>query len=258
MSPSISAVDAILCARMGCSRLPGKALLPAAGKPMLELTIERLMCSRRLARLVVATSDQIEDDAIFKLCARLGVLSYRGSAEDLLDRVYQCARHYAMAHVAYFGADNPLIDPSLCDETIGVYLSNMGSWDYVTNNYPPTYPDGQEVEVTSFEALETAWREATDPRHREHLLTYLWENPQRFRIHNLTQTPNLHYERWTLDFPEDYEFLRIVFEALYPTKPAFGMWDVIDYLDRHPELRKINIMHRGYYPWLNSHLNQTC
>ena len=257
MTLLIAAVDAILCARMGSSRLPGKTLLPAVGKPMLQLTIERLQRSRRRGRLVVATSDQAEDDAIAKLCDRLDVPCYRGSADDVLDRVYRCACHYAMAHVAHFGADNPLIDPSLCDEIIGVYLSNLGRWDYVTNNCPPTYPDGQEVEVTLFAALETAWREATDPRHREHLLTFLWENPQRFRIHNVTHEPNLHHERWTLDFPEDYEFLRAVFEALYPTNQAFGMWDVIDYLDAHPELREINAIHRDYYPWVKSHASET-
>lgn len=100
----------------------------------------------------------------------------------------------------------------------------------MTNNRPPTYPDGQEVEITSFEALEAGWSRVTDQRRLEHLFTFLLENPQRFRVYNLTHQPNLHYERWTLDFPEEYEFLRAVFEALYPTNPAFGMWDVIRYL----------------------------
>lgn len=126
MTQSTSSVDAILCARMGSSRLPGKSLLPAVGKPILELTIERLRRSRHIARLVVATSDRTEDDVIADLCVRLDVPCFRGSAEELLDRAYWCARHYTTAHVGYFGADNPLIDLSLVDEIIGVYLSNLG------------------------------------------------------------------------------------------------------------------------------------
>ena len=250
MNLSRSTVDAILCARMGSSRLPGKIMLPVAGRPMLQFTIERLRHSSRIARLVVATSNRLEDDAVARLCDRLSVPCYRGSVDDVVDRVYRCARHYDMAHIAFFGGDNPLIDPSVCDEIIGVYLSSLGSYDYVTNNFPPTYPDGQEVEVTSFQTMKTVWLEAKGERQREHLLTVLWDNPQRFRIFNVTLQPNLHHERWTLDFPEDYKFLNSVVESLYPTNPMFGMQDVIDYLNKHPELREINAMHSGYYPWL--------
>lgn len=131
-----------------------------------------------------------------------------------------------------------------------MYVDNLGKWDYVTNNYPPSYPDGEEVEIISLEVLDTAWREATDVYYRKYLLTYLWENAQRFRIRNVAHEPNLHQERWTLDFQADYELLRSLFEALYPVNPLFGMEDIIEYLDAHPELRRINAMHRDYYPWL--------
>jgi spore coat polysaccharide biosynthesis protein SpsF len=145
-----------------------------------------------------------------------------------------------MEHVGHFGADNPLIDPALCDAVIGIYLE--GGWDYVTNNLPPTVPDGEEVEVTSYAALDTAAREASDPRHREHLLTFLWEHPDRFRIRNVTREPSLHHERWTVDTPEDWELVRAVFDAL---DPGFTIADVIAFLDEHPQLRTAP----GSYDW---------
>ncbi|MCH7564855.1 MAG: glycosyltransferase family protein [Gemmatimonadetes bacterium] len=245
----MATIDAIVCARIGSSRLPAKVLLPIVGRPVLQVVLERLRRSERIGRVVVATSAEPEDTPIVDLCVKLAVPTFRGSALDVLDRVYRCAVHFEMVHVAYFGADNPLIDPSLCDEIIGVYLEDLGEWDYVTNNLPPTFPDGVEVEVLSLAALEIAWREAEGPPYREHLLTYLWDNPQRFRIRNVAQATDMNWERWTLDFEEDYELVRRVFEALHPKKPNFGMWDVVAYLDKNPQLRSLNAMHRGAYPW---------
>lgn len=241
-------VGAVVRARIASSRLPGKTLLEAAGKTMLEHTLERLARSRLLGPIVVATTVLPEDDAVVDLCRAVGVPCFRGSADDVLDRVYSCAKEYAMEHVAHFGADNPLIDPAVCDEILEVYVS--GSWDYVTNNLPPTYPDGQEVEVTSFDVLERVWADAREPHHREHMLTYLWEHRGRFRIRNVERRPSLADERWTLDHPEDYELVRAIFEALYPSRPGFSVDDVLGFLDARPELREVNAHLRCAYPWL--------
>jgi spore coat polysaccharide biosynthesis protein SpsF len=243
-------VGAVVRARMASNRLPGKTLLEAAGKTMLEHTVERLARSRLLGPIVVATTALTEDDDVAGVCHAIGVPCFRGSPDDVLDRVYSCAKHHALEHVAHFGADNPLIDASVCDEILEVYVD--GSWDYVTNNLPPTYPDGQEVEVTSFSALERTWSEAQEQRHREHVLTYIWEHPDRFRIRNVERRPPLADERWTLDYPEDYELLRAVFEALHPANPAFGIDDVLAFLDAHPELRALNSAHRRPYARLHS------
>jgi spore coat polysaccharide biosynthesis protein SpsF len=248
-------VDAILRARMRSSRLPGKVLMQAAGKPFLSHMIERLGRSRLLRRLVVATSEDASDDPIQDLCAREGVPCFMGSAEDVLDRYYRCAQEYRMGHIAVLYADNPLIDPAVCDEVIGAYLKQSGEYDYVSNNHPPTYPDGNEVEVCSFSALVAAWREAREPFQREHVTPFIWDQPGRFRCLNVTMEPSHPGERWTLDYPEDYEFLRTVFENLYPVNPNFSMWDVIRFLDTHPEVRKINAAHADY-TWYTTHAGE--
>jgi spore coat polysaccharide biosynthesis protein SpsF len=243
-------VDAVVRARTASTRLPGKTLLCAAGKTMLEHTLERLRRCGRIDRVVVATTDLREDDALAALCGLLETPVFRGSAEDVLARVHACAARFGMADVAHFGADNPLIDPGVCDEVIGVYLE--GGWDYVTNNFPPSWPDGLEVEVTPLETLERTDREAEGPRRREHLLTFVWENADRFRIRNVTREPSLHDERWTLDTSEDWEFIQTVFDRLYPDSPAFGMNDVLALLDAEPGLRMINAAQRRTYEWLRS------
>ena len=244
-----TAVDAIILARTGSSRLPRKVMLPVLGRPMLELTVERLLQSRYIGRLVVATSSQSGDDEIAELCSGLEVECYRGSHDDVLDRLYRCASYYEMSHVAQFGADNPLIDPAVCDRIIEVYLREEGKADYVTNDMPPTY-NGQEVEVTSFEAIEAGWRETNANGQRPHrvLFSFIQANPGRFRVVNLTHERGHYHERWTLDYPEDYEFLCAVFKALYPANPAFGMSDIIDFLDLNPEVRQINALHARGWP----------
>lgn len=243
-------VDAVLRARATSTRLPGKTLLEAAGKTMLEHTVNRVSAARRIDRVVVATTESPEDDAIGRLCERIGVPSFRGSETDVLGRVHDCAKLFGMEHVAHFGADNPLVDPAICDEVIDVYLA--GDWDYVTNNYPPTFPDGLEVEVTSFAVLETIAAEATDARHREHLLTYVWDHPERFRIRNVERSPALNHERWTLDAPEDVPLVTAVLEALAPVNPEFGLADVLEYLDARPELRPPPASQAERYDWLEA------
>ena len=230
--------------------------MPAAGKPLLLHMVERLRRARLLTRIVVATSDDAADDAIADLCDRENVLCFRGSNEDVLDRYYGCAKAFGMAHIAVLYADNPLLDPGVCDAAIAFYLTHLDNYDYVSNCRPSTYPDGQEIEICSFEALEAAWQEADKPFQREHVTPFVWDQPERFRCFNLTMEPDLNRrERWTLDYPEDYEFLRAVYEGLYPEKPEFSMWDLIEFLDAHPDLRKINGMH-GDYTWFTAHSDE--
>lgn len=228
----------ILQARVSSSRLPGKVLEPILGQPMLARQLERLARCREIDHLIVATSGDATDDAIAGLCRRLGVECFRGSLENVLDRFYQAAIPHAPAHVVRLTGDCPLADPALIDALIRFHLAE-GS-DYASNCHEPSLPDGLDAEVMRMEALATAWREARLPSEREHVTPYLRNHPERFRIRLWKNPVDLSAHRWTVDEPEDLEFVRAVYAALYPRNPAFGMQDVLDLIAQRPELAEIN------------------
>lgn len=244
---------AILYARMKASRLPGKVLMPACERPLLLLLVERLLRCEALDRIIIATTDTAEDDRLADTCTAAGVSVFRGSEEDVLDRTYRCALAHGLDPVIRFTADNPLIDAPIADRVIRQYLDHPDDYDYVSNNHPPTWPDGEEVEIVRFAALEAAWNEGREPFQREHCTPFIWDQPERFRIANVAlDDDRLHAERWTLDYPEDYDFIRRVYEELYPTNPDFRMGDILSLLDRKPEIRQINAMHAGDV-WYSRH-----
>jgi len=242
---------------MRSQRLPGKVVAPVLGRPMLSLIIERIRRCVTVRGIVVATTTDSADDPIEALCHTEGVRVFRGSDEDVLDRLYRCATHFGMTAFARFTGDNPLIDPHVTDQVVGFYLAHEGAFEYVSNNHPPTWPDGLEVEIVTLGALEQAWREAVKPFQREHGTPYIWDQPERFRVGNVALADDRLFRqtRWTLDHPEDYEFIARVYEALYPRNPAFGMDDVLALLRERPEIRRINA-HLGAETWYQHHLTE--
>lgn len=245
---------AVLQARMKSSRLPGKVLMPALDRPLIGHNIERILRARTIAGVVVATSDDASDDGLARACEDIGVPVHRGSDEDVLDRIYRCATARAWTGFAKLTADNPLIDPAVIDRVVTVYMEHPDQYDYVSNNHPPTWQDGQEVEVIRVSALERAWREAVQPFQREHVTPFIWDQPDFFRIANVARPDDDWYGRyrWTLDYPEDYEFMRRVFEELYPSNPAFDTEDLMAFLEARPEIHAINASHAGYI-WYREH-----
>ena len=230
-------IVAFIQAHMSSTRLPGKVLLPIAGRPMLWHVWWRLSQAEALDNVVVVTGDRSSDDPIVRFCAQNDIPCFRGSEDDLLDRYYQAAKAYGADVVVRITADCPLIDPQVVDEVIGVFLK--GGYDCVCTNAPPTFPDGVGAEVFSFEALERAWREAEWQSEREHVTPYIRKHPELFRIGNVTHGEDLSSMRWTVDEPQDLEFVRAVYEHL--ESMSFGMADVLDVLKRHPELMEINV-----------------
>jgi spore coat polysaccharide biosynthesis protein SpsF len=218
----------ILQARMSSRRLPGKVLLPLAGRPMLARQIERVQRSQLLTRLVVATSKEPADEAIVSLAATLGVDCYAGSLEDVLDRFYSAAADYHPSHIVRLTGDCPLTDWQLIDGVVRLGLE--GGYDYASNVLRRTWPDGLDVEIMTFAALELAWREATEPRCREHVTPFFYEQPRRFRLGGLEQNVDLSSLRWTVDKRADYDFVSRLYAALYPTKPDFTTADILAYL----------------------------
>lgn len=223
---------------MSSSRLPGKVLMPILGEPMLFRHIERLNRSREIDQIVVATSTDASDDALVQACVQRGVAWYRGSLDDVLQRFAQAAEPYAPEIVVRLTGDCPLADPVVIDEVIRFFRA--GKYDYASNCMPPTFPDGLDVEVVRYSCLQESEREARLPSHREHVTPFLRAHPERFRIGNYASADDRSELRWTVDEPEDFEFVRRVYEEIYPTKPNFTTRDILDLLERQPELQTLN------------------
>jgi spore coat polysaccharide biosynthesis protein SpsF len=231
-------IAAFIQARTSSTRFPGKVLKPILEKPMLELEIERVKLCNSIDKVVVVTSTAPDDQQIVDLCHRLNVDVFCGSMENVLDRFYQAANRFKPDHIVRVTGDCPLIDPKVVEDMVRLYLE-QGS-DYGTNCIPPTYPDGLDAEIFSFQALKLAQTEAFLPSHLEHISLFFEEQPERFRIVNLSNSSDLSSLRWTVDEPEDFEFVKTIFESLYPLSPSFDMDDVLALLRKRPELVSLN------------------
>ena len=229
---------AILQARFSSSRLPGKVLKPILGKAMLLHQIERIQHSQMIDKLVVATSTNPSDDNIEKMCLNNNIEVFRGDLDNVLDRFYQAALPYKPENIVRLTGDCPLIDPLIIDNVIDLCI--RGEFDYVSNALEPTFPDGLDVEAFKFSALETAWKEAFLPSHREHVTPFIYQNPERFRIDNYRNNIDLSYLRWTVDLPQDFELVRQIYEALYRQNPKFTTQDILTFLHNNPSLLQIN------------------
>jgi spore coat polysaccharide biosynthesis protein SpsF len=232
-------VGAVIQARMGSSRLPGKVLKPLSGKPVLEWIIAHLRQSRRLDRIVVATTGEAQDSPIAALCERLDVSCYRGSELDVLDRYYQAARLHGLTHVLRITADCPFTDPLLVDEVIDAFLDAAQPPDFAANNFNRRYPRGTDVAMMSFEALERAWREAARDYERVHVTPYIREHPDKFRLLSIEGEQDYGHYRWTVDTPEDLALSEQIFDRLDHSL-GYSWQAVLKILHKEPELALIN------------------
>jgi spore coat polysaccharide biosynthesis protein SpsF len=251
-------VVTIVQARTGSTRLPNKVLLSLCGKPLLLRLLERVGLSNLKGKIVVATSELPEDDTIEKLCLDNKIDCFRGSPADLLDRHYKTGLAYDSEAVVKIPSDCPLIDPHIIDKVISFYLENYPAYDYVSNLHPATYPDGNDVEIISMDSLKKAWENATRDLEREHTTPYIWENKRIFSIGNVEWETGLDYSsnyRFTIDYEEDYIFIRSIYEELYEKKPSFTLYDILNLLIDKPYLRRINQKYLGKY-WYENHLNE--
>ncbi len=243
----------VVQARTGSTRLSGKVLKPLAGRPMLACQLERIQAATTPFDTVVATTTKSADTPIAELCRDLGVRCFRGHPSDLLDRHVQAARSLNADVVVKIPSDCPLIDPAVIDRVLDAWLRRSGQLDFISNLHPATYPDGNDVEVMSMDALEQAWREASNAHEREHTTPFLWENPHRFRVANVPWETGLNYStsyRFTVDYFEDYAFVAVVYEMLYsPWRPVFSLAEILGLLKEYPHLRRINSQYlgRGWY-----------
>lgn len=234
---------AIIQARMGSSRLPGKVLLPVLGEPILGHIVSRLSTIDKVDTIIVATSDRNLDDPIAEYCLAKGIACFRGNENDVLDRFYHAATAVGADTIIRITGDCPLVDPALVNRLIDHYETK--GFDYcgiatgagvAEEGFKGRFPDGLDAEIMKMSVLQQAWEEAEGPLYREHVTPFIWKQPERFNLGTL-KSPDRDYShlRWTVDNREDYEVIKWVYEELYPVKKDFNMQDVLSLFERHPE-----------------------
>lgn len=238
-------VVCIVQARSGSTRLPQKVLHPLVGKPMLLRQLERIGAAKTLDAIVVATTDKPEDDAVESLAKEAGVLYFRGSEQDVLDRYYQAAKEAAADVVVRITGDCPLHDPQVIDLVVKHFDEAKGAIDYTGT--PVNYPEGFDTEVFSFAALEAAWKEARLPSEREHVTPYIKNHPEQFTCDSWNDgdedNSKLHF---SVDTEADFRLAEQVFERLGTEDTLFSMRDILALVKVHPELLEINKGGTGY------------
>lgn len=248
----------VIQARMGSTRLLNKIIMPLSGKPLLLRMIDRVLCSKLAGEVVVATTTENSDDRVEEICIANRINFFRGHSIDLLDRHFKTALEYNADAVVKIPSDCPLIDPNIIDRVLKFYIDSSAKYDYVSNLHPATYPDGNDVEVMSFSALKIAWENATKDFEREHTTPYIWENTDKFRIGNVEWQTGLDFSmshRFTIDYMEDYLFIKAVYDELYQSNPKFSLYDILKLLERKPEIKKLNEKYLGVN-WYRNHLNE--
>ena len=247
-------VVAIIEARMESTRLPGKSLKKICGKPMLELMIERIKNSKNIDEIVIATSTNLKNDEIEKLSKKLEVTCFRGSEEDVLDRVLNAAISCHAEIILELWGDCPLIDPNILDGMIDYFFDNeydcIGT---VLPNFKKTYPLGISALIFKTQTLQEIDNLTKNPIDRENVSNYIYEHPKKYRIASFPCPKNLRYPnlRLVVDEYKDFELVKAVFEYLYPSNKNFSTIDVIEYLNSHPKIRDMNkhVMQRTLPKW---------
>jgi len=232
----------IIQARMGSTRLPGKVLLDLEGKPVLLRVIDRVLESKKIDQVVIATTTDPDNQKIVNLVKNYHprVFYFIGSEEDVLDRYYQAAKKYEADIVVRITSDCPLIDSGVLDKVINAFLEEKDV-DYAANILGErSYPRGLDVEVFSFDVLEKMWQEVREKDDREHVTLYLRKRPDLFKYKNVVNDVNYSFHSWALDEENDYKLIKIIYQELYSKNPNFKMKDVIELFDKKPEFIKIN------------------
>lgn len=226
---------AIIQARIGATRLPGKVLKKLCGRTVLDHVILRVRRARRVDGVIVATTTELRDDPVIAECEHLNVPSFRGSEQDVLGRYFGAAQASGAEAVVRVTADCPLFDGTVLDEMLAVFSGSAA--DYLSNVQRRTFPRGLDAEIFTFAALSRAHQEATHPHEREHVTPYIYQHPERFRLSSFEGPEDLSAHRWTLDTPDDWRFIQSVYGTLCDN---FSTADVLKLLRDQPELARIN------------------
>jgi len=231
-------VIAILQARCNSSRLPNKVLKPILGKPMIQWQIERLSQCKSIDELIIATSEEDSDLPLVELGKKLSISVHRGSLNNVLDRFYQVAIQTKPDFIVRLTGDCPLIDPTIVDDVVNFMVT--GAFDYVSNSIEPTFPDGLDVEVLSFDTMKNIYINAKLSSEKEHVTLFVVNNKDKFNIGVFKNEIDLSDHRWTVDELVDFDLITAIFEGLYRMNGNFLMSDVLEFLEKNPHLKYLN------------------
>lgn len=228
---------AIVQARMFSTRLPGKVMKEVLGKPLIGYLLERLACSIRIDRIIVATSAKKGNDEMCKYIKSKGLDVYRGSEDDVLGRFYHTAAKHNPKSIVRITGDCPLIDPEICDQVINIYLKEKADYVYLG----PTFAEGLDCEIFSFPALKVAYKNAKMKSEREHVTLYFHNHPELFNIIAVKNETDDSKYRFTVDEPKDFEVIKAIIEALYKRNSVpFHFKEIKQFLDDHPDIFQKN------------------
>ena len=233
-------ISCVIQARMGSSRLPGKILFNGYDRPLLIHLIDRIKRSKKINKIIVATSKNKLDDVIFSLCKKKKIEVFRGDEKNVLSRYFNCAKKYKISTIVRITSDCPLIDHTIIDKMIKNYYK--GKYDFYGNTHPATFPDGYDIEIFSFEALKKSFYNSKNNFQKEHVTPFIWDNPDKFSIGNYkNKKGNFHnYYRFTLDFIEDYYLIFFIFNYFYPKNKSFKLEDLIKFFKNKKKMLRIN------------------
>lgn len=235
-------IVAIIQARMGSTRLPGKVMMKISDKTILDHVITRVGQSKLIDEIIIATTTKSDDDAIVEESKKLGVNYYRGSEDDVLSRYYYAAKKNNADVIIRITSDCPLIDFEVIDGMIYRFkdLYNDNKVDYLSNTIERTFPRGLDAEIFSFRILNEAFNNAEKTYQREHVTPYIYESSNKFNIVGYKNDIDYSYHRWTLDTPEDFELIKKIYEGMYNKNKTIRFEDIINFFELHPEYLQIN------------------
>jgi len=233
-------VIAIIQARMGSTRLPGKIMKKISGKTVLEHVIDRVKLSKEIRDIVIATTTKETDDPIIFEAQKLNTKYFRGSESNVLSRYYFAAKEFNADIIVRITSDCPLIDPNIIDELVSFYKKQ--EYDIVSNAGSDlnqrTYPRGLDTEVFSFEQLKSAFNDSMMEYQKEHVTPYIYENSKNTYFYKNSVDYSNH--RWTLDTQEDFELIKQIYKHLYHGEQDFYLNDILSVFNKNPNLIKIN------------------
>lgn len=232
-------INAIIQARCGSSRFPNKVFIDINGKPLIWHVVNRLSFAKTIDKIVIATTTNEKDDKIEEWCKDNNIACFRGSENDVLNRYYEASLVFPSDVIVRITADDPFKEPALIDAVVNKLISE--GYDHVTNNLPPSWPEGLDCEAFTFAALKTSEESTMDSFEREHVTQYIYHNPNKFKIGNIKSEINLSYLRWTIDKKADYEMVNSIYAHRDSNNTEILLFEeILDILKKYPEISQIN------------------